>query len=272
MTTKKAVLIAVGIIGALALVVAIVAGGILGYVFYTLDHSDAAKTAKTFLRENQKLKQEIGEVRDFGWFTTGSVSALGALGNAELHLKTVGERESVNATVVLSYRNGHDWRVVDAYYDDATGKRVFLTKTFDDNADAPASNGEGDTEQSDGTDDNAKANSNDGEGGGVEKFDEESFSDNVLRAEEPVLVTLGSPTNQDSRELDKTLDEIAPKYEERIGLVRYDVSNQPELLNRFEAKTVPTLILFKNGAEVERREGKLSTSEVSRLLDKYLKP
>jgi thioredoxin 1 len=267
MTTKKAVLIAVGIIGGLAVVVALVAGSILGFVFYSLDHSEAAQTAKTFLRDNDKLKEGIGQVRDFGWFTTGSVNAQGALGNAELHLKTNGERASVNATVVLSYRSGHEWRVVDAYYDNAAGQRVYLTKNFDDAADASAL-GEGEAGEGGGAGDNANANGE--EGGGVEKFDEESFTDDVLRAEEPVLVAFGSPASLESVALDKTLDEIAPKYEERVGLVRYDVSTQPELMRRFDVKKVPTLILFKRGAEVERREGSLSAQQLAALLDKNL--
>jgi thioredoxin 1 len=267
MTTKKAVLIAVGIVGGLAVVVALVAGGILGFVFYSLDHSEAAQTAKTFLRDSPKLKQEIGAVRDFGWFTTGSVNAQGALGNAELHLKTNGERESVNATVVLSYRSGHEWRVVDAYYDDKAGQRIYLTKNFDDAADASAPSGGAD--ESGGAGDNANAGGGE-EGGGVERFDEESFADDVLRADEPILVAFGSPSSLESVALDKTLDEIAPKYEERVGLVRYDVSEQPELMRRFDVKRVPTLVLFKRGAEVERREGNLSAQELARLLDKHL--
>jgi thioredoxin 1 len=265
MTTKKVVLIAVGIIGGLAVVVALVAGSILGFVFYSLDHSEAAQTAKTFLRESDKLKQGIGQVRDFGWFTTGSVNAQGALGNAELHLKTNGERDSVNATVVLSYRNGHEWRVVDAYYDDAKGQRIYLTKNFDDAADDSAPNNTGDDRA--GAGDNANGET---EGGGTEKFDEESFTDDVLHAEEPVLVAFGSPSSLESVALDKSLDEIAPKYEERVGLVRYNVSEQPELMRRFDVKRVPTLVLFKRGAEVERREGNLSAQELARLLDKHL--
>lgn len=141
MTTKKVVLIAVAAICGVALVVALVAGVIVGFVFYTLDHSEASTTAKTFLRQNETLRRDIGAVRDFGYFTTGNINAQGAMGNADLHLKTIGERKTVNATILLAYRSGHDWRIVDAFYDDAAGQRIYLTKNFDDNSD-PDSHGD----------------------------------------------------------------------------------------------------------------------------------
>ncbi|MFL6227593.1 MAG: thioredoxin family protein [Pyrinomonadaceae bacterium] len=279
MTTKKVVLIAVGVLGGLALVVALVAGAILGYVFYSLDHSEAAQTAKSFLRNSDKLKQDVGAVRDFGWFTTGSVNAQGALGNAELHLKTNGERASVNATVVLSSRSGREWRVVDAYYDDSAGRRVYLTKNFDD-ADSQGtqtSSGEGDegeTDEAKSGEGGAQAGSREAVIGDSEdeprRFDEESFKTDVLEAKLPVLVVFGSLANEDSRELDDVIESLSSKYEERINLVDYSLDEQPALLQRFNVKRVPTIVIFKDGQEQERRAGKLSAEELSHLLDKYL--
>jgi thioredoxin len=264
MTTKKAVLIAAGIIGALVLVVALVGGGILGFVFYTLDHSDAAQTAKTFLRQNEKLKRDIGEVRGFGYFTTGSVNSKSALGDAELHLKTVGTQKTVNATVLLATREGREWRVVDAFYDGEGGERVYLTKNFDDANNARSEVDEGLTEGSDAAEENSDASDE------IDKFDEESFKANVLEAKTPVLVVLSSPSSLDSRELDETVQSLASKYEEKVDLVEYNLSEQPDLFQRFNVKSVPTAIIFKHGAEQERRAGKLSADELSRLLDKYL--
>lgn len=263
MTTKKAVLIAASVVVALALVVALVGGGILGFVFYTLDHSDAAQTAKTFLRQNEKLKHDIGEVREFGYFTTGSVNSKSAMGDAELHLKTIGAQKTVNAIVLLATREGREWRVVDAFYDGDGGERIYLTKNFDDANARP----EGDEASVDGGD---AAEENPDASDEMDKFDEGSFKANVIDAKTPVLVVLSSPSSLDSRELDETVESLASKYEEKVDLVEYNLSEQPELFQRFNVKSVPTVILFKDGAEQERRAGKLSQEELSRMLDKYL--
>ena len=65
MTTKKIVIIVVSIFIVLALIVVLFVGGILGMVFYGISNSDAAHVAKDFLSSNERLKQDIGEVKGF---------------------------------------------------------------------------------------------------------------------------------------------------------------------------------------------------------------
>lgn len=253
MTTKKVVLIVAAIVAALGLLVALFVGSIVGVVFYSIGSSEAAETAKTFLRANERLKQDIGEVRDFGYFPTGSIKTQGAAGNASLTLKTIGARKTVSATVLMAYRSGRDWRVVDAYYDNEAGDRVALMNALDDEtvrygdprsqADAP---------------------------GAFAGFDEESFKANVLESVRPVLVVLGSPSSLDSVELEKTLQAVAPLYEQRVALVRYNLSEQPASLQRLNARTVPTVIVYKGGEEQERRAGKITRGLLIELLDRHV--
>src|SRR5512141_699268 len=114
MSTKKIVLLIVGIIAVLVLIVALFVGGIAWFVFHTISSSDAAETARTYLRNNEKLKQDIGEVKDFGSIVTGQINRQNSSGEATLNLKVYAERETVNATVSLSYRSNRGWRVTDA--------------------------------------------------------------------------------------------------------------------------------------------------------------
>ncbi len=116
MSTKKIVLIIAGIICVLALVVAIFVGGIAWFVFHTIGTSEAADTARTYLRSNGRLKQDIGEVQDFGSFVTGQINVENGDGVATLHLKVIGEKRTVNASVDLSYRENRAWRVTGASY------------------------------------------------------------------------------------------------------------------------------------------------------------
>jgi glutamate/tyrosine decarboxylase-like PLP-dependent enzyme len=116
MSTKKIVLIVVGIIAVLVLIAALFVGGIAWFVFHTIGSSDAAENARTYLRNNEKLKQDIGEVKDFGSIVTGQINRQNISGEATLHFKVYAERETVNATVALSYRSNRGWRVTDASY------------------------------------------------------------------------------------------------------------------------------------------------------------
>jgi hypothetical protein len=131
MTTKKLFLIVGGVVIVLTLVVAVFVGGIVGFALYSVNNSEAAARAKDFLRTNEKLKKDIGEVRDFGSIITGSVNVADGNGQATLHLKVIGDNETVNASVNLVYLNRGDWRVIAASYVAKGGQTINLLDPYD---------------------------------------------------------------------------------------------------------------------------------------------
>lgn len=130
MSTKKIILIIAGVLGVLALVVALFVGGILWFTFHTIASSEAAETARTYLRGNEVLKQDIGEVKDFGGFVTGNINVANGDGEATLYLKVYGEKQTVNAKVDLSYRSNRNWRVTGASYQ-RDGLTVDLMRSYE---------------------------------------------------------------------------------------------------------------------------------------------
>jgi cytochrome oxidase complex assembly protein 1 len=130
MTTKKIVIIVISIVVVLGLIVAIFVGGIVGIALYKIGNSEAAETARTFLRNNERLKQDIGEVKDFGSFVTGNIDIRNRDGNATVNIKVIGERKEVNASVDLAYRDGQPWRVIGASYKNDAGETVELFNPY----------------------------------------------------------------------------------------------------------------------------------------------
>jgi hypothetical protein len=129
MSTKKIILIIAGVLAVLGLIVALFVGGIAWFAFHTISNSEAAETARTFLRNNEILKRDIGEVKDFGWLVTGNINVQNTDGEATLHLKVIGEKRDVNARVDLSYRNNRSWRVTGASYD-RDGQTIDLVQGY----------------------------------------------------------------------------------------------------------------------------------------------
>lgn len=129
MTTRKIVLIVFGVVAVLALIAALVLGGIFWFAFHTIGNSEAAETSRTYLRNNQILKQDIGEVKDFGSFITGNINVENGDGEATLYLKVIGEKRNVNARVDLSYRSNRSWRVTGASYE-RDGKTIDLMQGY----------------------------------------------------------------------------------------------------------------------------------------------
>lgn len=131
MTTRKILVIIFSIVIALALIVGLVIGGIVGFALYKIGNSEAAETARTFLRNNEKLKQDIGEVKDFGSIVTGNINVQNGDGNATVNIKVIGERKEVNASVEMVYANGKPWRVVGASYKNDSGQTIELFNPYE---------------------------------------------------------------------------------------------------------------------------------------------
>lgn len=134
MTTKKLLIIIFSIGGGIVLLIALFVGAILGLTFYSIGTSEAASTAKSFLKQNEKLKADVGEVKDFGSFVTGSINTQGSEGTATLYLKVEGERHNVKATVHMVYSQNGKWRVTDATYVSQSGQTIQLLDKYNDSS------------------------------------------------------------------------------------------------------------------------------------------
>jgi hypothetical protein len=131
MTTKKIVLIVAGVVVVLGLVVVLFVGGIVAFALYQVGNSEAAMKAKDFLRTSEKLKQDIGEVKDFGSIVTGSINLRNGGGEATINLKVIGQQKTVNASVHLLMVPGSNWRVSSASYVNENGQTINLLDPYD---------------------------------------------------------------------------------------------------------------------------------------------
>ena len=130
MTTKKILIIVAAVVLVIGLIVVVFVGGIIGVVFYSIGRSEAAETARYYLRTNERLKQDIGEIKDFGKIVTGNVHISNGSGTATINLKVIGERQAVNASVDLIYRNGRPWQVTAASYENDKGQTIELLDPY----------------------------------------------------------------------------------------------------------------------------------------------
>ena len=64
------------------------------------------------------------------------------------------------------------------------------------------------------------------------------------------------------------LRDMAKRFEDRIVFAKVDIQNSRDLAQQFGVKTIPTLILFKNGKEWDRLTGVRNRSELNKLLEK----
>lgn len=90
---------------------------------------------------------------------------------------------------------------------------------------------------------------------GVIDLDIAGFRDEVLEAEQPVLVAFQAPWCGSCRTQAAVLEDLAAKLRGAAGVVRVDVDQNPELADLFAICLIPTVLIFKNGRITARLKG-----------------
>ncbi len=82
-----------------------------------------------------------------------------------------------------------------------------------------------------------------------------NFDAEVLQAAGPVIVDFWAPWCGPCRMLGPVLEAFAEKAEGKIKVVKVNIDREEGLAQQYGVMTIPTLILFRNGAEVRRSVG-----------------
>lgn len=66
------------------------------------------------------------------------------------------------------------------------------------------------------------------------------------------------------------LSKISEKYDEKAEFFKVNVDENQDAAMRYGVESVPTLIFFKDGKEIERQVGLLSEEELSNIIEELL--
>jgi thioredoxin 2 len=99
---------------------------------------------------------------------------------------------------------------------------------------------------------------------------DDSFAAIVDRAHVPVLLDLWAPWCGPCRMVSPALEQIAHDLAGRIKLVKVNVDTAPAIARRFEARSIPMLILMNDGQVVAQRVGAAPAAQLRTWVDQSL--
>ncbi len=100
------------------------------------------------------------------------------------------------------------------------------------------------------------------------RINQENFEAEVLKAELPVLADFYSDSCVPCKRLSPLLAEVEEENAESLKVVKINVNFDTELAEKYEVQAAPTLILFKNGEEIDRLIGSVKKTEIIELINK----
>ena len=94
----------------------------------------------------------------------------------------------------------------------------------------------------------------------------ETFTSEVLEQTKLVLVDFWAEWCGPCKQIAPTLEEIAEKYSENLSVCKVDVDSNRELALQYNVRSIPSLMIFKNGEMVDSLIGAVSLEELEDLV------
>ena len=94
----------------------------------------------------------------------------------------------------------------------------------------------------------------------------DNFENEVLRSEIPVLADFNASWCGPCRSMRPMLDELA-QNNTKYKIVSIDIDEEDELAEEYEIASIPCLVVFKNGEEVDRSVGLIPKDSIEALME-----
>ena len=100
-------------------------------------------------------------------------------------------------------------------------------------------------------------------------FSTQDFDAKVLKSKKPVLVDFYADWCGPCQMAAPIIERLADEFKDKMVIGKLDVDSNQEVSQKYSVMSIPTMIVFKDGKEVDRKTGFPGESGVKELIEKY---
>lgn len=104
----------------------------------------------------------------------------------------------------------------------------------------------------------------------VFKVTDDSFQQDVLASDTPVLVDYWAEWCGPCKMVAPILDEVADEYDGKIKVAKLNIDENPNTPPTYGIRGIPTLMLFKNGEIADTKVGAVSKTQLTEFLGSHV--
>jgi len=104
----------------------------------------------------------------------------------------------------------------------------------------------------------------------VQEVNDKNFEIEVINSDVPVLIDFWAPWCGPCRAIGPVVDELAKDYDGKLKVVKMNVDDNPLTPSKFGVRSIPNLLLFKNGQVKDQIVGAVPKGHFVQAIDKIV--